>query len=188
MINTHSLNLSDELGEGFDNFVGGFSIAKLFKDRLFREVPDGNGIYVVVSNQSALPMIFLPCNKVNYGCFPGISIYDPADLNRTWTPEVKVQYIGKADHKNGAGLRHRIRSLVKFAYGENKGHKGGRSLWHLKGYNDDSDHFLWEDLTVFWKSDGIPDPGRAEAEAIAYFKAKYKKRPFANRNDGSPRK
>jgi hypothetical protein len=44
----------------------------------------------------------------------------------------RIIYIGKAG--GARGLKRRIRELIDFGFGKPIEHRGGRMLWHLRGY------------------------------------------------------
>lgn len=133
------------------------------------EVPEGPGIYVVMTVPTSLPH-FLQRNSA--GWFKSQDPTYPVErLIEKWVSDVSVIYIGKAGPKPSRHLRRRIDELLRFGSGEAIGHRGGRALWQLDG--------IWNAL-IAWKQVTGEDPRDAERKMIREFKLKFGKPPFAN--------
>jgi len=83
----------------------------------------------------------------------------------------KIVYIGKATSKKG-GLRKRLGDYIKYAYGKNVSHRGGRAVWQIQG---------WEKLKVYWYPMHDADAAKdLEAKLQIKYKKNNKTLPLAN--------
>ncbi|MFM0656066.1 hypothetical protein [Paraburkholderia sediminicola] len=110
-------------GIELDSFAFGSSVRRLGETGC-RDVPTVAGVYVVIRLAADLPR-FLTTSSA--GRFKGLDpSYPEQTVSDTWVPGATLVYIGKA--AGAAGLRQRLGELVRFAYGANVGHRGGRLL------------------------------------------------------------
>lgn len=152
-----------------NGFIGFVYVSEL-QQTMCRQVSDEKGVYLVVSNSTAVPT-FLP--ESIGGHFKG---RDPTlgveTLRQRWVDGVVVLYIGKAGAATAkATLCSRLKQYMKFGKGGRVGHWGGRSIWQLA----DS-----ERLQVCWKPTPDEEPREVESQLIETFKQRYQQRPFAN--------
>ncbi|NBJ17009.1 MAG: hypothetical protein FNP40_15920 [Dehalobacter sp. 4CP] len=97
---------------------------------------------------------------------------------KNWVEGTHILYLGKAGgtDKKGkiskAALRDRITTYIKFGYGYDIGHWGGRLIWQLE-YS--------RDLLIYWRicNEG-ENPVEIEKMLIRDFEDRYGKMPFAN--------
>ena len=155
---------------------GGFT---RFKGINLADVPSGEGVYVVLREIAEPPVVL---DRSPAGWFKG---RDPTvvrpELERTWTPDAHLIYIGMAGKGSSGrrGLRKRIQEFRRFGDGEAIAHSGGRRIWQLA----DSDEF-----TIGWILTPDFEPGELEAELIREFAAHYGRLPFGNRTRGSTKR
>jgi len=146
---------------------GGFVAVSTLRKSACRQIPEAPGIYLVIRLQPQ-PAIFL--NHSTGGHFkrrePDVTIQE---LQQAWVTSAIVIYIGKA-----TVLRNRLRSYIRFGYGEPAPHWGGRYIWQLTDAPD---------LLVCWKMLSDEKPADVEGQLIQEFKTRYGKRPFANLRD-----
>lgn len=148
---------SEELAaEGFVGFLA-------WKDLSLEEIPDRQGVYVVV-NAGAGPPEFL--SRSPAGRFKG---RDPTvsrtSLEAAWVGGCPLVYIGKA-----ARLRTRLRQYRDHGQGKPVGHWGGRYIWQLSGSGE---------LLIAWKVTNEA-PRLLEQGMLAAFVDRYDQLPFAN--------
>ncbi|MCW0131868.1 hypothetical protein [Burkholderia pseudomallei] len=124
-------------GVELDSFASGSSVRRLGETNC-RDVPTAAGVYVVIRPAAGVPRFMRTSGA---GRFKGLDPSYPAQtVSDVWVPGATLVYIGKA--AGARGLRQRLSELVRFAYGANVGHRGGRLLWHLPD---------WEELLVRWQ-------------------------------------
>ncbi|CAM2076734.1 MAG: hypothetical protein NSGCLCUN01_00919 [uncultured Clostridium sp.] len=75
-----------------------------------------------------------------------------------------VLYYGKAED-----LKRRIKQYVKYGYAEDRGHRGGRAIWQIKGCHD---------LIIEYYLNSFPR--EYEKKLLQEFKEKNNSYPFAN--------
>lgn len=152
---------------GFEGFR---SVTQLLDAALRRSIPDRSGVYVVIYTGEQPPTFLLTSTA---GWFKGRDpSFELEELEARWVKRARVVYIGMTGDGPRAGLRTRIRALVRFGTGHDIGHAGGRALWHLPSSGD---------LLVCWR----PTVDGAEASAeerrlLAVFREKHGRLPFAN--------
>jgi hypothetical protein len=152
---------------GYEGFR---SVGELLDPQLRREIPDVPGVYVVINTGDGHPK-FLETSTG--GWFKG---RDPAfemdELEARWVSGAQVVYIGMTGEGPRAGLRTRIRALVRYGTGHNIGHAGGRALWQLPESGD---------LLVCWRptEDGA-EAASEERRLLNAFREQHKRLPFAN--------
>jgi hypothetical protein len=154
------------------SFAPGSSVRGL-REGGCRDVPTAAGVYVVIRAATSVPS-FLPTSSA--GRFKGLDPSYPEQMvSDAWVPRATLVYIGKA--AGAKGLRQRLGELVRFAYGANVGHRGGRLLWHLPD---------WEELLVRWRTCPPHSADVVEAALIERFcQAHDGRRPYANRRSGN---
>jgi hypothetical protein len=151
-------------------FVGFRSVTDLLDAHLRREIPVGSGVYVVTYTGEQPPE-FLQTSTGGW-----FKRNDPTleleELEARWVKRARVVYIGMTGDGPSAGLRTRIRALVRYGTGHNIGHAGGRALWQLPSSGD---------LVVCWR------PTKNGAEAVSEerrllnaFRDQHKRLPLAN--------
>jgi|WetSurMetagenome_2_1015567.scaffolds.fasta_scaffold227000_3 hypothetical protein len=154
-------SIEDIEQHGFNGFVA----VSTLRETACCQVPEVPGVYLVIRPQPQ-PVIFL--DHSTGGHFkrrdPDITIQE---LQQAWVTGSIVIYIGKA-----SDLRRRLRSYMRFGYGEPAHHWGGRYIWQLA----EAGHLL-----VCWKMTPDEISRSAESHLIQEFIARYGKRPFANR-------
>lgn len=160
---------ADDL-DGLDltGFSPGLSIETLQRTNC-AAVPSVRGVYVVLRPSRKEPT-FLE-KSVGGWCNGEDPSYSQTILRESWLSESTILYIGKGDKTEG--LRRRLREYVKFGQGKKCPHQGGRLIWHLQDNRG---------LFVRWTATPGEDPRAVECRMIDAFKAKYGRRPFANRN------
>jgi hypothetical protein len=84
------------------------------------------------------------------------------------TGDEGVVYIGKAEGLKG--LRNRLGAYIKYAYGADAPHRGGRGVWQIKNFGE---------LTVYFFV--TEKAGVIEKELLKSYKAKYGVYPVGNR-------
>ena len=152
---------------GFEGFL---SVAQLMDAGARRAIPDGTGVYAVLYTGADPPKLLATSTA---GWFKGKDPTLPIEeLDARWVGGAPVVYIGMTGDGPRAGLRTRIRALVRFGTGHNIGHAGGRALWQLPSSGD---------LLVCWR------PTTTGAEAVAderrlltLFRSRYNQLPYAN--------
>lgn len=143
-------------------FIGFKPIAELIIDSSC--LPLAGGVYLILMPEDS-KLEFIPIGSGGY--FKGKNPNVPVEiLELNWVSDSKIIYIGKA-----TCLRERLNQYFKFGQGKNIGHYGGRYIWQLK--NSAS-------LIVCWKQTNNEDPRLIESQLIRDYKAKHRKRPFAN--------
>lgn len=159
-------------GIELDSFAFGSSVRRLGETSC-HDVPTAAGVYVVIRAAADVPR-FLPTSSA--GRFKGLNpSYPERTVGDAWVPGARLVYIGKA--AGASGLRQRLGELVRFAYGANVGHRGGRLLWHLPD---------WETLLVRWRTCPRQSADAVEADLIERFcQAHDGRRPYANRRNGN---
>ena len=137
------------------------------------DVPNAAGVYVVIRAATGVPR-FLPTSSA--GRFKGLDPSYPEQMvSDAWVAGATLVYVGKA--AGAKGLRQRLGELVRFAYGANVGHRGGRMLWHLPD---------WEELLVRWRTCPPHSADAVEAALIERFCEEHDgRRPYANRRRGN---
>jgi excinuclease UvrABC nuclease subunit len=145
----------------------GFAAVSTLRGSTCRQVPEASGVYLIIRPQPQ-PPIFLDHSTGGHfrGQEPDVAIQE---LQQAWVPGAIVIYIGKA-----TVLRNRLRSYMRFGYGEPAPHWGGRYIWQLTDAPD---------LLVCWKMRSDEKPADVESQLIQEFKTRYGKRPFANLRD-----
>lgn len=134
-------------------------------------IPNVMGVYLVLRVSLDNPSFL---TKGSGGFFKG---KDPnvqiAELQNNWVRDEHILYIGKAGSFNSsATLKSRLKQLIRFGYGNNVGHWGGRYLWQL----EDS-----KSLLVCWLTLDDKEPEVVEQRLINEFKKAHDgMRPFAN--------
>jgi hypothetical protein len=152
---------------GFDGFR---SVGELIDPQVRREIPDAPGVYIVIY-MGDVPPEFLETSSG--GWFKG---RDPTfgieDLETRWVSRARVVYIGMTGEGPRAGLRTRIRALVRYGTGHNIGHAGGRALWQLPASRD---------LIVCWRpTDHGTEAASEERRLLRVFRDQHNHLPFAN--------
>lgn len=137
------------------------------------EVPKERGVYLVLRDAKESP-VFL--KRSVGGFFKGVDPTVPVrTLQQQWVDDAIVLNIGKAGGGvASATLKSRLKQYMDFGAGRPVGHKGGRYIWQLAGWN-------W--LQVCWLPAPDEDPRSVERRLLQAFKAQYGKRPFANLQD-----
>ncbi|MGU7781354.1 hypothetical protein [Burkholderia sp. PU8-34] len=154
------------------SFAPGSSVRGLAESGC-RDVPTAAGVYVVIRAATGVPRFLLTSSA---GRFKGLDpSYPEQTVSDAWVPGATLVYVGKAAGEKG--LRQRLGELVRFAYGANVGHRGGRLLWHLPD---------WEQLLVRWRTCPPHSADAVEAALIEQFcHAQDGRRPYANRQSGN---
>ncbi len=117
----------NEIGLKQAGFEGFRTVTDLLDAGVRREIPAGNGVYVVTYSGKQPPE-FLKTSTG--GCFKGKDpTFELDELRVRWIKLARVVYIGMTGDGPRAGLRTRIRALVRYGTGHNIGHAGGRALW-----------------------------------------------------------
>ena len=162
----------DESGLAVRGFAGFVTFDELLTGGL-ADVPDGDGVYVVVRTLTGPPS-FLGASLG--GRHKGKDPTIPMDtLEAKWVDDAVVLYVGRAPRnaKGERGLRTRVGEYAKFGAGRNIGHWGGRYIWQLEEQGT---------LLVAWRecSEGHTAAGD-EAELVSEFRRQHGGRlPFAN--------
>jgi hypothetical protein len=152
---------------GFEGFR---SVGELLDPRLRHEIPDAPGVYIVLYTSDEPPE-FLETSTGGW-----FKERDPTfevdELEARWISRARVVYIGMTGEGRRAGLRTRIRALVRYGTGHNFGHAGGRALWQLPESGD---------LLVCWRptEDGA-EAASEERRLLDAFREQHKRLPFAN--------
>jgi hypothetical protein len=153
-----------------DHGFQGFRTVSWLQTSACREVPDEQGVYLVLRPERTHPTFLQQSTGGHFkGKDPAVP---PAKLAGKWANGPIVVYIGKAGRSEGrATLRSRLLAYMRFGQGEPVGHWGGRYIWQLAGSGD---------LIVCWKPTPEEEPAEVETRLIRDFKAKYGRLPFAN--------
>jgi hypothetical protein len=149
----------------------GFTGFRPFKDLDLMRVPQGTGIFAVLTPQGFKPDFL---KKSTAGVFKKKDPSLPAPvLAAAWVDAAVVLYLGKAGpgSKGNRGLRRQIQEFLDFGQGKPPGHWDGRLVWQLKNVGQ---------LLIAWKELPAHDLNRAEAEYHAAFVDEFGKLPFAN--------
>ena len=145
----------------------GFVTVSFLRESACHQVPEVPGVYLVIRPQPQ-PPIFL--DHSTGGHFKGREPTVPIqELQQAWVNGSIVIYVGKA-----TVLRKRLRSYMRFGYGEPVPHHGGRYIWQLADAAN---------LLVCWAETPDENPRQMEHRLIQEFRARYGKRPFANLSD-----
>lgn len=139
-------------------------------------IPDAEGVYAVVSPHHPEKRFLV---EGTGGFFKGKNPnVTERVLLKNWVEGTHILYLGKAggiDLKGKiimATLRDRITAYIKFGYGYDIGHWGGRLIWQLE-YS--------RDLLIYWR---ICNHGENSVEIekmlIRDFEDRHGKMPFAN--------
>jgi hypothetical protein len=152
---------------GFEGFR---SVGELLDPQVRREIPDVPGVYIVIYMGDEPPELL---ETSSGGWFKG---RDPTleieDLETRWVSRARVVYIGMTGEGPRAGLRTRIRALVRYGTGHNIGHAGGRALWQLPASGD---------LLVCWRrTERGAEAASEERRLLNAFRDQHKRLPFAN--------
>jgi hypothetical protein len=149
-------------------FTGFESISHL-RDTGLSEVPETQGVYIVLRSQSKQARFL---RRSTAGHFKGRDpIVKVAVLRERWVDRASVIYIGKAGGKsNSATLHSRLRAYLDSGAGKKVGHWGGRLIWQLADV--DSCRICWRTMTG--------EPRVYERQLIEAFVEHYGQRPFAN--------
>jgi hypothetical protein len=161
-------SIEDLKKEGFEGF---FNVGHLFEDSSM--IPEKKGVYLVLYLDKENPK-FSEKNRIElYG---GKNLnYSVSNLSDRWVEDTIVINIGQAGGKgSNATLKTRINQYLNFGKAKNATHRGGRSIWQIKNY---------QDLVICWKPTPGEDPKKAEESLIQEFKKIYGKKPFANDPD-----
>src|SRR4051812_3128496 len=112
-------------------FAGFVTFADLLATGL-ADVPEEDGVYVVIRTQSGPPSF----GEVSVGGRfkgedPTVSV---GTLSAKWVDGAAVLYVGKAprNEQGKRGLRTRIGEYARFGDGKPIGHRGGRYVWQLE--------------------------------------------------------
>ena len=158
------------IGRGFQGFIPIHSLIRTS----CRQIPESRGIYVIYRDTSE-EIDFLKAS--NAGWFkkqdPSVGV---EILSGKWVDGSKVIYFGKAGslkEDSKSNLRGRIKQYLDFGSGKPIGHRGGRYIWQIKGF---------EDLLVAWLVNEEREPREIEVEYIKEFICQYGSKPFANIN------
>lgn len=151
-------------------FCGFLTVNELLDTSTRREIPPGSGIYVVMYAGDQPPE-FLKVSTA--GWFKG---KDPTlrleELEARWVEGELMVYVGMSGEGPSAGLRKRIRALLRYGTGHNIGHAGGRALWQLPS----SGH-----LVVCWRTTADGQKAAAEERRMLNeFRKRHGQLPFAN--------
>lgn len=136
------------------------------------EVPEGDGVYVVVRTKDEQPSFLKESRGGRHkGRDPTVST---PTLETAWVDDAVVLYVGKAPRnaKGERGLRKRVGEYAKFGAGRNVGHWGGRYIWQLEEQGT---------LLIAWRecAHGRTAAGD-EAELASEFRRQHGRLPFAN--------
>jgi len=139
--------------------------------KIYNIIPAHKGVYLVYRNSLDTPEFINP-GTGGYFKKKNPNVLEPV-LKDNWINNEKVLYIGKAgSFNNNSSLYERIKLYVKFGYGENVGHRGGRYIWQLS----DS-----EDLLIAYKELDDVEPREEEKKLLNLFMGQNDgKLPFAN--------
>jgi hypothetical protein len=151
-------------------FRGFERVSDLLDPRTRRQIPEVPGVYIVVYEGMPSPT-FLQMSTG--GWFKGQDpTFRPEELEPRWVKGSRVVYIGMTGEGRRAGLRTRIRALVRYGTGHKIGHAGGRALWQLPSSSD---------LVVCWRpaQDGV-EAVSEERRLLDGFREQHKRLPFAN--------
>lgn len=148
-----------------------------------RQIPESPGVYAVIRLDADYPeFIMWPYGDIykKKGNFKSL-MYSHAELEKNWVLDSSVVYIGKA-----VNLNERLNDYLDYycklkecqetkSHINQVGHRGGRSVWQLKGA---------EDLLIVWMETPGQIPRDVEWTFIQKFKSRHDgHRPFANKQD-----
>jgi len=154
------------------DFVG-FETVQHLRETHLHSVPMLAGVYMVLASPPSRPQFLTKSVGGHFkGQDPTVSI---AELRTNWVEGAIVLNIGKAGGSgSSATLRSRINQYLQFGAGKPVGHRGGRYIWQLNGYDA---------LRLCWKPTIDQEPREVERGLISAFREQYGKRPFANLQD-----
>lgn len=171
------MNSFDKMFLSKNLFFRGILIGDYENNRdIVSSIPNVPGVYVAILNS-------LPEKKFliegSGGFFkkknPNVS---KEFLLKNWVDGTRILYIGKAggtDKKgkiSNATLQDRITAFIKFGYGCNIGHWGGRLIWQLQ---------YRRGIFIYWRTCfDLENPVEIEKRLIREFEDEYGKMPFAN--------
>jgi hypothetical protein len=158
--------IEDLKKEGFEGFL---KVGDLFEDSSM--IPDEKGVYLVLCLDKENPK-FSENNRIESHGGKNLN-YSVSKLSDRWVKDTIVINIGQASKQT---LNTRINQYLDFGKAKSPTHRGGRSIWQIKNY---------QDLVLGWKPTPDEDPEKIEKDLIQEFKNKkiYGKKPFANLRD-----
>lgn len=133
-----------------------------------KELPDTCGIYIIVApkdkkiefiSSSTAPETYKG-NNLLYGSITLQEKFNNGDK--------EILYIGKTTCREG--LRKRLGNYIKYGYGHEVTHRGGRALWQIKNSGD---------LTVYYYE--CENASELKRKLLKEYKNKYNVLPVANR-------
>jgi hypothetical protein len=124
-------SIDDIRNHGFESFV----TVRDLQARGCREIPDKAGVYLALRSSSSPPEFL---GKSIGGRHKG---KDPTEivsyLEDKWIEGALVLNIGKAGATGKTTTpRTRLGAYMRFGYGKNAGHRGGRYIWQLGDARD----------------------------------------------------
>ncbi|TVX96226.1 hypothetical protein [Cohnella terricola] len=156
---------------GFEGFIPIHSII----NTPCKQIPNSRGIYVIYKDTFD-KIKFLKESKAGWFKNQDPTV-DIEALSNKWVDGSYVLYFGKAGSLNessSSNLRSRIKQYLDFGAGKPIGHRGGRYIWQIEGF---------ENLLVAWLVNEELEPRQLEIEYIKEFTSHYGAKPFANINN-----
>lgn len=131
------------------------------------ELPDTCGIYIIEASTNQ-KIEFLPTTTAPETYKGKNLLYDIDILQEKYNSgDKEILYIGKTTCRQG--LRNRLGSYIKYGYGQEVAHRGGRAIWQIKNSGD---------LTVYYYE--CEDANGLEQKLLKEYKNKYNVLPVAN--------
>lgn len=132
-----------------------------------KELPDTCGIYIIEAPKG-MKIEFLSSTTAPETYKGKNLLYDSKTLQEKFNNgDKEILYIGKTTCRQG--LRNRLGSYIKYGYGHEVAHRGGRALWQIKNSRD---------LTVYYYE--CEDANGLEQKLLKEYKNKYNVLPVAN--------
>ncbi|MDR2712107.1 MAG: GIY-YIG nuclease family protein [Clostridiales bacterium] len=147
-----------------ENISSNLRTIKRLKENKCSEVPEKNGIYVVISPEnfavefagSAFDLLHAELKEYKKYCIKELEA-------KFCQSDRQVLYIGKASGKGG--LKKRIRQYIGMKFN----HRGGRAIWHIKDSHE---------LLIGYCE--CENPEEKEKEMLKSYKDKHSVYPVAN--------
>ncbi|MCC3868649.1 hypothetical protein [Terrisporobacter mayombei] len=154
------------------------TVEELYKNG-YKDIPTRGGVYIVKVPENFT--VEITNNTTGIKEHKGKNLlYNKEYLEEKYNKVVDkdILYYGKA-----TSLRNRITSLVKYAYGKCKNHRGGKALWQIKNSTKlIIEYYIFDDLNDEVKNNNKPRD--EEKRLIMEYKNKNNnERPFANFKD-----
>ena len=133
-------------------------------------VPKEAGVYMVLIPDATWQPVFRASgagDKINK-----VAPKSLHELEHRWVQGARIVYIGKAGGPQyKTTLKVRLQAYMRYGNGIKAAHRGGRSIWQMKGV---------EDCLVVWRV-APEDPRACERILLQKFNDIYRNLPFANR-------